>query len=134
MTCASSKQKQMKSPACSLSNVSKKNETAKVIWKRHDRLQSYKFSSFGPKQAVHNCTLEGSTAGWRIREGMHDEPMRGRADEVKRIATDEGEFPEGARFYDPRIARLNNLRRKYEILGSSLYSRELNAFPGADTL
>jgi hypothetical protein len=35
---------------------------------------------------------------------MHDEPMRGCADEVKRIATDEGEFPEGARFYDPRIA------------------------------
>jgi hypothetical protein len=34
--------------------------------------------------------------------------MRGRADEVKRIATDEGEFPEGARFYDPRIAgRIN---------------------------
>ena len=53
---------------------------------------------------------------------MHDEPMRGRADEVKRIATDEGEFPEGARFYDPRIARLNNLRRMYEVLGSSLSS------------
>ena len=93
----------------------------------------YRFSSFGPKQAVHNCTLEVLRQAGEYGNGMHDEPMRGRADEVKRIATDEGEFPEGARFYDPRIARLNNLRRMYEVLGSSLYSRELNAVPGADT-
>jgi hypothetical protein len=34
----------------------------------------YRFSSFGPKQVVHNCTLEVLRQAGEYGNAMHDEP------------------------------------------------------------